>query len=321
MSADPSARRCATPRGPRAATAVIDRPDPAGGLVVGDQRRDAAAQLSGYLGYVEETGDGDGLLQLMAITATDMYTVTELAKRLDVPVTTLHREAQRLVDADLIRSRTVGRSRLLRPNPAHRAAAPLTQLLQVTFGPHTVIEDEFDSIRDVARALIYGSWAARYHGARGAPPADLDVLVIGSPDRAAPLGSGPRPPIRSSSRSNPAQRSSSLTPARARHDTVAPRRSRGRAAARGRPSAAGHRRSGQRRLLAREGPPDHPDRRPHRRDRSRQRFGGMRRRRNELEYPNIPNEEASQTEAQRAIDDARTLINAAEQILPGLSLF
>ncbi len=47
----------------------------------------------------------------------------------------------------------------------------------------------------------------------------------------------------------------------------------------------------------------------------------MRRRRNELEYPNIPNEEASQTEAQRAIDDARNLINAAEQILPGLSLF
>ncbi|CAN5719585.1 hypothetical protein BH24ACT14_BH24ACT14_06450 [soil metagenome] len=40
-----------------------------------------------------------------------------------------------------------------------------------------------------------------------------------------------------------------------------------------------------------------------------------------LEYPNIPNEEASQTEAQRAIDDARNLINAAEQILPGLSLF
>ncbi len=112
------------------------------------------------------------------------YTVTELAKRLDVPLTTLHREAQRLVDADLIRGRTVGRSRLLRANPAHRAAASLTRLLEVTFGPHTVIEDEFDNVPDVASVLIYGSWAARYHGARGAPPADLDVLVVGSPERA-----------------------------------------------------------------------------------------------------------------------------------------
>lgn len=50
-------------------------------------------------------------------------------------------------------------------------------------------------------------------------------------------------------------------------------------------------------------------------------FGGMRRRRNELEYPNIPNEEASQAEAHGAIDDARPLINAAERIFPGLSLF
>jgi predicted nucleotidyltransferase len=47
-----------------------------------------------------------------------------------------------------------------------------------------VIEDEFDNVPDVASVLIYGSWAARYHGARGAPPADLDVLVVGSPERA-----------------------------------------------------------------------------------------------------------------------------------------
>jgi DNA-binding Lrp family transcriptional regulator len=124
------------------------------------------------------------LLTWLLLHSDREYTVTELAKRLDVPLTTLHREAQRLVDADLIRGRTVGRSRLLRANPAHRAAASLTRLLEVTFGPHTVIEDEFDNVPDVASVLIYGSWAARYHGARGAPPADLDVLVVGSPERA-----------------------------------------------------------------------------------------------------------------------------------------
>ncbi len=30
---------------------------------------------------------------------------------------------------------------------------------------------------------LFGSWAARYEGVRGRPPADIDVLVIGRPDR------------------------------------------------------------------------------------------------------------------------------------------
>ena len=34
-------------------------------------------------------------------------------------------------------------------------------------------------------AYLFGSWAARYVGQEGRPPADLDVLVIGTPDRDA----------------------------------------------------------------------------------------------------------------------------------------
>ncbi|HZC26287.1 MAG TPA: winged helix-turn-helix domain-containing protein, partial [Actinopolymorphaceae bacterium] len=74
------------------------------------------------------------------------YTVTELASRLGLPLTTLHREAQRLVDAHLLVGRTVGRSRLLRANTEHRAFAPLQQLLLVTFGPHVVVSDEFGGL-------------------------------------------------------------------------------------------------------------------------------------------------------------------------------
>ncbi|MGH3569753.1 MAG: hypothetical protein ACRDRH_27825 [Pseudonocardia sp.] len=32
---------------------------------------------------------------------------------------------------------------------------------------------------------IFGSWTARYRGERGRPPADVDVLAVGSPDRDA----------------------------------------------------------------------------------------------------------------------------------------
>jgi hypothetical protein len=40
-------------------------------------------------------------------------------------------------------------------------------------------------IDSVDLVLIYGSWAARYHGKPGPPPNDIDVLVVGRPDRAA----------------------------------------------------------------------------------------------------------------------------------------
>ena len=50
-------------------------------------------------------------------------------------------------------------------------------------------------------------------------------------------------------------------------------------------------------------------------------FGTMRRRRNELEYPTGPGETTTHDEAQRAIHDAEALLQAAQQLLPTLSIF
>jgi predicted nucleotidyltransferase len=60
----------------------------------------------------------------------------------------------------------------------------LTRLLEVTFGPHPIVEDEFSNVAGAEQVVILGSWAARHHGRPGRVPADLDVLVIGEPDRA-----------------------------------------------------------------------------------------------------------------------------------------
>jgi predicted nucleotidyltransferase len=46
-----------------------------------------------------------------------------------------------------------------------------------------VVEEEFGSVAGLDAALIFGSWAARYHGEAGPAPNDLDLLVIGQPDR------------------------------------------------------------------------------------------------------------------------------------------
>ncbi|MGH3358898.1 MAG: MarR family transcriptional regulator [Nocardioidaceae bacterium] len=123
------------------------------------------------------------LLAWLLLHPGQEFTVTELAGRLGVPLTTLHRETQRLIESGLLTGRSVGRSRLLAANMDNRAAEPLARLLEVTVGPRVVVEDEFAELDGAGRVMIFGSWAARYHGAAGLPPGDIDVLVVGTPDR------------------------------------------------------------------------------------------------------------------------------------------
>ncbi len=55
----------------------------------------------------------------------------------------------------------------------------------VTFGRQIVIEDEFRNLTDVDQVIVYGSWARRHNGEMGREPADIDVMVVGSPGRDA----------------------------------------------------------------------------------------------------------------------------------------
>lgn len=123
------------------------------------------------------------LLAWLLLHPSNEHTLTDLAQRLQIPLTTVQREADRLVKAGLLRHRSLGRARLLQANPDNPATAPLTQLLELSFGPQSVIAEEF-TVPRVERVLIFGSWAQRYHGTPGAPPHDVDVLVLGHPERA-----------------------------------------------------------------------------------------------------------------------------------------
>lgn len=123
------------------------------------------------------------LLAWLLLHPGDEYTLTQLSRQLGVPLTTIQREADRLVEAELLQQRSIGRARLLRANPGNPATAPLTQLLEISFGPQSVIAEEF-AVPGIEHVMIFGSWAERYHGTPGAPPNDLDVLVVGTPHRA-----------------------------------------------------------------------------------------------------------------------------------------
>jgi len=111
--------------------------------------------------------------------------MSDLARELDAPVSTVAREIVRLEHAGLLTTRRIGRARLVASNDDNPATGPLRDLVMIAFGPQQVITEEFSDLDGVEELLIFGSWAARYRGEAGPPPGDVDVLVVGHPDRDA----------------------------------------------------------------------------------------------------------------------------------------
>lgn len=118
------------------------------------------------------------LLALVLLHPDREWTVSELARELGVALTTAQTEVARLADGGVLTTRKIGRARVVRANSDSPVVAPLTQLTLVTFGPQTVVADEFAHL-GAERVVVFGSWAARYHGEPGPLPSDIDVLVVG----------------------------------------------------------------------------------------------------------------------------------------------
>lgn len=107
------------------------------------------------------------------------HSLSDLSRLLDAPLTTVHTEVERLAQAELVTERRLGRSRLVRANPAHPLTPALTELLTLTYGPAAVLPSLLADVPGIEQAYIYGSWAARRSGEPGPPPADVDVLLVG----------------------------------------------------------------------------------------------------------------------------------------------
>ena len=126
--------------------------------------------------------------ELLALVLADPgveWTVGELAKRTGQPYQTVANEVRRLQAAGLVAMRPIGRSKLLRANEDSPYFRPLAQLALMSFGPPLVIAEEFGNMDGVLQIFIFGSWAARYEGESGPAPHDVDVLLVGAPDRDA----------------------------------------------------------------------------------------------------------------------------------------
>ena len=113
------------------------------------------------------------------------WTLEELARTCDEPYQTVSGEIRRLQSGGLVATRAIGRSKLVRADESSPYFAPLAQLVLMSFGPPLVVAEELAGLSGVEQAFIFGSWAARYDGQPGPAPHDVDVLLIGAPDRDA----------------------------------------------------------------------------------------------------------------------------------------
>ena len=112
--------------------------------------------------------------------------LTQLAACTGAPHPSVHREIERAETAGLVTSRKIGNTRLVRANTESPYYAGLADVLTRAFGVPAVIAKALRDIDGVEKAFLYGSWAARHAGETGLRPVgDIDLLVLGSPDRDA----------------------------------------------------------------------------------------------------------------------------------------
>lgn len=111
-------------------------------------------------------------------------TLTEIAKRTQTPHPSVHREILRAEQAGLVITRKVGNTRLARANTGSPYYAGLADVLTKAFGVPAVLAEVLGPLQGIIEAYVYGSWAARHQGITGPRPVgDIDVLILGSPDR------------------------------------------------------------------------------------------------------------------------------------------
>ncbi|MGH9228414.1 MAG: ArsR family transcriptional regulator [Acidimicrobiales bacterium] len=123
------------------------------------------------------------LLARVLVDPETSYNLSELVEWSKSSMPTVQREVERAELAGIVTTEKVGPTRLVRANTGHPLHDAVRRIILATYGPPAVVADEFSGVDGADAVLLFGSWAARYLGEPGRAPNDIDVLVIGDPDR------------------------------------------------------------------------------------------------------------------------------------------
>jgi predicted transcriptional regulator len=124
-----------------------------------------------------------GRLLVRVLLGETEESVAELAAAVGADPGNTAREVMRLEQAGIVATRRIGRAKLVRANTRAPFYRPLLDLVTIVLGPAAVLGEELSELDGIVSAEIFGSWASRHSGQHGRPPADVDLLVVGNPDR------------------------------------------------------------------------------------------------------------------------------------------
>jgi hypothetical protein len=122
------------------------------------------------------------LARLFLNSGTD-FTITELADFAYTSVPTSMREVDRLVDAEYVIARELGRVRLIRANENHVLFNSIFQVVAHSYGPAAILPAALRDLFGLQQAFVHGEWAARLAQIPGPIPAEIDLILIGNMNR------------------------------------------------------------------------------------------------------------------------------------------
>ena len=111
------------------------------------------------------------------------HSLSDLVAATGTSMPTVLREVRRAEQAAILTTEKVGPMRQVRARVGHPLYGAVRRIILATYGPPTVVAEEFAGIQGAEAVLLIGSWAARYLGDAGRAPNDVDVLVVGDADR------------------------------------------------------------------------------------------------------------------------------------------
>lgn len=121
------------------------------------------------------------ILNLMVAEPDRRRHLSDIARSVDTSAGTASRELRRLMDADLVVRTTEGRQVYYQAKRDSVIFRSVSDIVRNTTGAVQVIRDQLRGLAGLESALIYGSYAS---GAIRAD-SDIDLLIVGSPDRDA----------------------------------------------------------------------------------------------------------------------------------------
>lgn len=119
------------------------------------------------------------ILGLLILDPDRRLHLRAIARQVGTSAGTAARELGRLEAAGIVTRHLVGNQVEFRANLNSPLARPVAEIVRQTMGAHVILRAMLSDVAGLESARIFGSYAA----GRPTPASDIDLLIVGSPDR------------------------------------------------------------------------------------------------------------------------------------------